>query len=427
MTRLKIAPSILLPLLLLFYCNEAFSCSTYKITVGNKTMYGINYDTWFTKPRIWFETKGYGAVFTGANYQSGNDLTPQSGMNEFGLSFGTLATATPEHGKAFLNKKQITNRTAYLKSILHSCRTVEEVKAYIEQYDHSTLCNDVFIYTDKSGHYLIVEPYTLTFGYEPNYVMANFCPSTITDFKTIKQERYINGVAFLKNKTATSLAFCTALSDTMHVCRDRIGDGTLLTSIMDLEKGIVHLYFYHNYKKQVQFNLKQELAKGDHSFEIVPLFAKNPEYQKLLDFKTPQNSRAINYIIWGCFCLFGFTFPYFLIGYFRNKKIKFAKYKLLLAVLGLFLAYYMIVLQLEIGIYYFPSPYKSYKFGLITIASYLPFLLLFLFIPLLILNRKVLRENNWNSFSKFLCTSNNFAFLTLLFLFSYWGLYNVFN
>jgi hypothetical protein len=264
-------------------------------------------------------------------------------------------------------------------------------------------------------------------GNESKYVLSNFCPSTITDFKTIKQERYINGTAFLKNKIDTSLAFCTALSDTMHVCRARIGDGTLLTSIMDLQKGIVHLYFYHNYKKQVQFNLKQELAKGDHSFEIITLFAKNPEYQKLLDFKTPLNSSAINYIIWSCFGLFSFTFPYFLIGYFRNRKIKFAKYKLLLAVLSLFMAYYMIVLQLEIGIYYFPSPYKSYKFGLIDIASYLPFLILLLFVPLLIINRKVLNENNWNVFSKFLCTVNNFAFLTLILLFSYWGLYNVLN
>ena len=427
MKRIKKSLSLLLPFIFLINFNKGFSCSTYKITLGNKTIYGINYDTWFTKPKIWFETRGFGAVFTGANYQNGNDLTPQSGMNEFGLSFGTLATPTPENGKQFLNKKQITSRSEYLKSILHYCRTVEEVKAYIEQYNHSSLYKDVFIYTDKSGHYLVVEPYTLTLGYDSKYVLSNFCPSTITDFKTIKQERFINGTAFLKNKIDTTLAFCTALSDTMHVCRARIGDGTLLTSIMDLQKGIVYLYFYHNYKKQVQFNLKEELAKGDHSFEIPTLFDKNPEYQKLLDFKTPLNSPGINLIIWSCFGLFSFTFPYFLISYFRNKKIKFAKYKLLLAILSLFMAFYMIVLQLEIGIYYFPSPYKSYKFGLIDIASYLPFLILLLFIPLLIINRRVLNENKWNLITKFLYTTNNIAFLTLIFLFYYWGLYNVFN
>src|SRR6185369_6292211 len=122
---------------------------------------------------------------------------------------------------------------------------------------------------------LVVEPYTLTLGNDSKYVLANFCPSTITDFSTIKQTRYINGTAFLKNKIDTSVAFCSALSDTMHVCRKKHGDGTLLTSIWDLSNGIVHLYFYHDYKHTVQFSLKEELSKGNHSYEIASLFPAN--------------------------------------------------------------------------------------------------------------------------------------------------------
>ncbi len=187
---------------MIFSSKNAHSCSAYKVTVGGHTLFGVNFDTWTINPKIWFETKGYGAVFSGANYDN-DGLRPQSGMNEFGLAFGTLATLTPSNRKDFLNKKQITSRINYLKDILHSCKNVEEVKAYIEQYDHSALQNDVFIYTDKSGKYLIVEPYTLTIGKENKYVLANFCPSTITDFSTIKQERYINGAAFLKTKIDT--------------------------------------------------------------------------------------------------------------------------------------------------------------------------------------------------------------------------------
>jgi hypothetical protein len=190
-------PLLLSAYLLLIYIT-ANACSTYKVTVDGKTRYGMNYDTWFVNPRIWFETEGYGAAFTGANYQGGNDLTPQSGMNEFGLSFGTLATPTPENGKSSPSKKKITSRSEYLKSILHSCRNVDEVKSFIEQYDHSSLSNDVFIYTEPSGKYLVVEPYALIAGNENKYILANFCPSTITDFSSIKQQRYINGSAFIK-------------------------------------------------------------------------------------------------------------------------------------------------------------------------------------------------------------------------------------
>ena len=52
------------------------------------------------------------------------------------------------------------------------------------------------------------------------------------------------GVEFLKTKVDTTLQFYSALSDTMHVCRPKIGDGTLLTSIWDLNALHVDLFFY---------------------------------------------------------------------------------------------------------------------------------------------------------------------------------------
>ena len=77
--------------------------------------------------------------------------------------------------------------------------TVEEVKKYIEQYDHSIFIDDVFIYIDSSGKYLVVEPYQLIEGNNPNYVLSNFCPS-ITDNENARNlERYRNGEDFLKN------------------------------------------------------------------------------------------------------------------------------------------------------------------------------------------------------------------------------------
>lgn len=427
MTKSKLIKAFSVLLILFLSIDNGFPCSTYKVTVNGSTMYGMNYDTWFDHPRIWFETEGYGAVFSGANYQGGNDLTPQSGMNEFGLSFGTLATATPENGKVSPNKKQISSRSFYLKDILHNCKTVEEVKAYIEEYDHSSLSNDVFIYTDKSGQYLIVEPYTMTLGNENKYVLANFCPSTIIDFSTIKQQRYINGTTFLNNKIDTSIAFCTALSDTMHVCRNKIGDGTLLTSIYDLNKGIVYLYFYHDYNHMVAFNLKEELAKGNHSFEIPSLFPANAEYQKLLDFKTPMNSASINLFMRFCLLLFLISTIYFFVSYIRNRKIKYAPYKLLLSSMCLIMMYYIFVLAREINIFYFPAPYKGYNFSMVDFAAYIPFLTLLLIIPLLLITIKVFTENAWRNLSKWLFAINNLIFLTLIVLFTYWGLYDVFN
>lgn len=278
MKKIFVSAQVVVFLLLFLSTLSTKACSMYKVSLAGKTMVGCNHDTWFETPKIWFETQGYGAGFTGARMDGANGCAPQSGMNEYGLVFSRLATATPASKVSFEGKKQIVNPTLYLKDILHTCKTIEDVQKYIDQYDHSYFSQDVFIYIDRSGKYLVVEPYKMTIGTDQKYVLANFCPSTISDFSTIKQVRYLNGELFLKDKIDTSLEFCTALSDTMHVCRKKIGDGTLLTSIWDNSEGTVSLYFYHDYKTSVQFSLKQELEKGNHQLDIPTLFPRTKNF-----------------------------------------------------------------------------------------------------------------------------------------------------
>lgn len=412
---------------LFLFSLEAIACSAYKITVYNKTMVGSNYDAWLTTPRIWFETKGYGACFTGARLDENNEFRPQTALNEFGLAFVTLAAMAPENGTAPKNKKQILNRTNFLKDILHNCKTVEEVKVYFEEYDHSSLNWEVLMYVDRSGNYLIVEPYVLTLGHDLKYVQANFCPSTIADLSEIKQARYVNGKAFLKNKVDSSLSFCTQLSDTMHVCRERKGDGTLLTSILDLEQGITHLYFYHDYKHHMQFNLKDELAKGDHYLEIPSLFPPSAEFKTLVGYKTPYNSRIMELFLLTCALLYTISSISFLVSYFRKRRTaKFSAIKFILSVVCFAMLYYVIVLTHEENIFYFPAPYKDYKFSLVNIASYLPFIILILIAPLVIINWKIFKDSSWSTYQKVLLTVNNLSYVIMIALFIYWGLYDIF-
>lgn len=418
--------TLVVVLTLLFTCNKNVACSMYKVTKNGKTMIGCNHDTWIETPRIWFETNGYGAAFTGARFDGSNGYAPQSGMNEFGLTFTRLSSATPKNTADFSKRKQITNATLYLKDILHTCKTVDDVLKYVNQYDHSLFSNDVFIYIEKSGKYVIVEPYKTIVGNDAKYVLANFCPSEIKDFKKIKQERYNNGSIFLKNKLEVNIDFCTSLSDTMHVCRDKIGDGTLLTSIWDNKEGNVYIYFYHNYKSRVTFNLKTELQKGDHILDITELFPNNKEFQDLKDFKTPLNYKPIDYFLRFTLVFFLFTAFYFLISYFRKPKDTFSKIKLLLFPLSLFLLFYMFVLAREINVYFFPAPYNDGTFSLATITSFLPYLLLLIIIPILILNKNILKQSTWSVFSKFLFSLNSFVYLILIVLFSYWKFYNIF-
>jgi hypothetical protein len=427
---MQLARLILLTVITLTGIQDSIACSGFKITIGNRTFFGSNHDAWFTTPRIWFENTTidqYGAAYTGARFDGENGYAPQSGMNEMGLAFERLASYHPKQ-KSFANRKTISNPTKYLKDILHTCKTVEEVREYIGKYDHSYFIEDVFIYVEKSGKYLVVEPYKLSIGHDPTYTIANFCPSITSEKKANKLDRYRNGVAFLKNGIDTTLEFCTALSDTMHVCRKKIGDGTLISSIWDLNSGTVNLYFYHDYKKTVQFNIREELKKGDHIIPIETLFPYNPEFEKLRHYKTPKNSFLIGVFIVASGGFFLLTSIFFLIQNLRRREsTKYSYVQMLLLPIGLILFYYMYVLSGPVNVFYFPAPYKDPTNAFVGLTSYIPFLLLLLILPFTMINYRLIKEKSWSLLATWLFTLNNLIYVILIGLFVYWGFYSVFN
>jgi hypothetical protein len=408
--------------------QSGWTCSMYKLTQGDKTIVGCNEDAWRTTPHIWFEKRNgkYGAAFTGSRFDGSNGYAPQSGMNKAGLVFSRLTAHTPKNKiKQTENRERITNPTVYLKEIMHSCATVREVYNYINKYDHSFFTEDVFIYVDKLGEYLVVEPFSMSFGNDPAYVLSNFCPSETSKKDTYKQERYRNGTEFLKNKIDTTFEFYTRLSDTMHVYRNKIGDGTLLTSIWNINTGTVSLYFYHSYDTVVRFNLSEELSKGDHIVAIEPLFPKNNEFEQFKGYQTSQNNPYITSFLITSGCLFLFTSLFFLIALVRRKPVVFSYIRLILFLLGPVLFYYMYVLCTEIYIFYSPAPYSNPYNVFITLTSYLPFVLLIGLIPLVVINVKLFRIKSWSRCSIFLLTLNNSVYVFLIGLFAYWGFYDI--
>lgn len=405
----------------------------YKITVDGNTMVGCNHDTWLTTPKIWFENakqqNEFGTVFTGSREVSINRTTPQSGMNTMGLVFSRLASYYPEQNNPFSNRQKITNEADYLSAILHKCATVKEVKKHIEAYDHSFFLNDVFIYIDSLGDYLIVEPYKLIEGNNPNYVLSNFCPSITDSNQARKLERYRNGEQFLKTHGAiASLDFCTALSDTMSVCRSRKGDGTLITSIFDTKAKKVNLYFYHNYDDLVQFSLTEELSKGDYSINLPEIFPANEEFQTLVNFKTPSNSVVLRILLLFTAGLLALnTFTFILSLFWKNKfSLGLRKTVTVISIFNVMLVVYIFVLLTNKSIFYFDVPYKHYSSNLISAFSYMPFILLVVFIPLLIQTKSQLKLFQMRLF-KVAMVLNSALYVILLLGFGYWGLFNFWN
>ena len=425
---------LLVTLVLTISHHKIEACSMYKITVDGKTMVGCNHDAWSTTPKIWFENakqlNKYGAAFTGSREVSVNRTTPQSGMNAVGLAFSRLTSYYPTQNNPFSNRLKISNEADYLTEILHQCGNVQEVKNHIEQYDHSFFINDVFIYVDSLGNYLIVEPYNLIEGNNSNYVLANFCPSITDNEQARKLDRYRKGEDFLRtNQTIASLNFCRTLSDTMSVCRSRNGDGTLLTSIFDTKDKIVSLYFYHSFDTVVQFNLPHELSKGDHIVSVPELFPINANFERLVNYKTPSNTieiRILLVLLAGLLAFFSFSLGIAQIWRKKPASISF-KSTIMISLLNLILIAYIAVLITNQSIFYFNVPYKHYNSTFISASSYTPFLLLLSFLPILVYTVNRLKSNQIMFWMKAILVSNNLAYFILLLGFGYWGLYSFWN
>ncbi len=433
MPKLLFIKIFLLIVLALFRVEFAHSCSMYKITINGKTIVGNNEDSWGRDAKIWFEpgTNGkFSVVCVGYARKQPN---PDGAMNEYGLVFDAF---TMPHKSNIAEKDPTKNDFAYaqIKTIMQQCKTVDEVYEFIKQFNLHVLNGSVMFnggmlfFADKSGKYLVVEASQMTFGNDNKFALANFSIADTKDLSTIKVERYCKGVAFLNNKQLdTSLSFCTALSDTMSVNRPKVGDGTLYTNIYDLDKGLIHLYFFHDFERRVTFSFKEEMAKGDHSYSFAELFPGNKNFQKFFAYRTPQNSKAILFFTIACGLLFFFSSMFFLISFHKSTSIHYKYLKLGLSALSIVLCAYQYILILNEGIFYFPSPYNDGHSLSIAISSYLPFILLMAITPLMLVTIKIFKDKEWSGFAKYLLATNNFAYITLIGLFFYWKLYDVFN
>jgi len=421
--------SILL-IALLLSCNSSFACSMYKVTLDGKTMVGTNEDAWRTTPRIWFETEGnapYKACFTGSRFVNPTRTTPQSGMNEVGLVFSRLAAITEE--QVNFNRRgllPVNDEATFLTDALRTCKTVQEVHDYMIRFDRSFFMEDVLIYIDQSGNYLIVEPYTMTFGNEASYVLSNFCPSITTLSEANKLDRYRKGAELLKKKIDTSLAYCTQVSKAMHVCRAKIGDGTLLTGIWNSKDLEVNLFLYHDYSLSKSFDLAKEFAKGDHYIDLAALFPENPEFEHLKAYVTPFNTPwlRVSLVFISVFLLFSSIF--LLVVFLRKrKKTRASRIVALFAILGPFMAFLVFVMAGSINIYYFTAPYVAPADPIITISTYLPDVLLVLLLPLALMNLRLLKTHEISVFSRAVISMHSSIYFLMVISFFYWHLLGI--
>ena len=153
MRTFKLLQIFILTLLNLLISNQlSYGCSMFKITMHGKTIVGNNEDFWNQNSRIWFE-QGDKQHF-GVAYVGFDNMWPQGAMNESGLVFDGFAMPYLAINDT-IGKKEVDEEN-FLKYIMRTCSTVDEVKEIFIQWDLRGIETSMFYFVDKTGNQLIV-------------------------------------------------------------------------------------------------------------------------------------------------------------------------------------------------------------------------------------------------------------------------------
>jgi tetratricopeptide (TPR) repeat protein len=265
----KMKNSLLLFLVLM--SNYSFCCSLIKITQDSKTIVANNEDNYFPNSKMSIEPAEnckYGVIYFGNDFDyiqktKYSDFLPQGGINEAGLMFDFFS-ANSVICSDTIKKPAFTDNL--IKEIMKNCSNVHQVKEIYEKY--STCDYGIAFFTDKNGDYLTIDNGRIILGNNKKFVQTNF-----HNWEKGNCGRYDTAWALIYKSYDYSVDFCLKVASATH--QEWSMGGTQYTYIGDLDKGLIYLYYYHDFNSVKIFNIKEELKKGKRILYIPDLFPEN--------------------------------------------------------------------------------------------------------------------------------------------------------
>jgi Acyl-coenzyme A:6-aminopenicillanic acid acyl-transferase len=263
------------------------ACTGFMMDDGERVLVGNNEDYNIPYTRVWFipsENGSFGRVYFGYD-----NWSPQGGMNDQGLFFDFFATKKLAVTKS---KEKPKFQGPITDTMASQCASVEDVIKMFSRYNLESMSNYQMFVVDKSGDSAIIEGDDIIRKSVSYQVVTNFYQSKIAEnlrpchWPTRSCMRYRKAANMLSLQSRASIAQFRKILDETH--QDTVFGRTLYSNIYDLNKGLIYLYYYHDFDNVVVIDLKKELRLGRHYYELPSLFGKKPKYsQKTFTYKDP--------------------------------------------------------------------------------------------------------------------------------------------
>jgi hypothetical protein len=258
-----------LTVLMLVFAAPVFACSGFSISDGENVLVGNNEDSLDPDTKVWFvpayEKGGLGRVYFGyAN------RFPQGGMNEKGLFFDAFS-AQPLAALGSEGKEVFYGNL--FDHVMETCSTVEEVMAVFGKYHVEILKYGMPMFADATGDSVIIDGGEFVRkqgGYQ--VVTSLFRQAHVEPGNESSCLRYEIACKMLEENPEVSVENCREILAAVHF--EGIAE-TIYSNICDLKNGLVYLYHFHNFENEVIIDLKAELEKGEHVYDLPDLFPQS--------------------------------------------------------------------------------------------------------------------------------------------------------
>jgi hypothetical protein len=277
MIRRRSIPSAL-PLVLLIFAllpPPVHACTGFIVRNPGTTFVGNNEDNDATNLRVWFIPGGsarHGMAYFGTFDPDGDAESREGGMNDQGLFFDGFAVPrlVPSHADG----THVGDLSFdFVDRALAECATVGEVEALARRH-RIRLYSAQWMFGDRNGDSIIIEGERIIRGDGRFQVCTNFRQSELAGHGPTCP-RYRTAVGMLSRMEAPTVASCR------EILRAVSGRNTQYSYVLDLNARRIHYYHFHDFNREIVFDLEAELAKGRHSIDTVPLFPPKLEARML--------------------------------------------------------------------------------------------------------------------------------------------------
>lgn len=267
-------------LMLFLTCNLLFACTAFYASNDTIALAGKNEDAISADHYIWFcppEVGKYGRVYFGYDFFL-DHKEASNGINDHGLFFNIVYAPDVEF------KNDITGESYQgnlLEKILEECSSIKEVLALLKKYNNLQYYDNFQIMLgDRHGNSLIIE-YGKVIEHNSRFPILPLKDDNPCD-------QYLITYNALNNSRKLSINLFKKILSNVHVEGTMGSATTAYSTIYDLKKGEIYIYYFHNFMEEVILDINSELKKGNRTIKIESLFPKNISAEDFVDLKNNE-------------------------------------------------------------------------------------------------------------------------------------------